>query len=144
MVVSASTLDDAPQVTDRARQAQAVDRSRARGLSHTGPLAEGWAAQAPYDLIISNMLFGWLPRPWLDQCAPGGSIVIPLEHEDPRPRLFLRVQVDERNRPTDPIVLVEGDPHPHHSRYDAAPALDLHPEDDGYSITTHLNADQYA
>lgn len=138
------SVDDAPRVTDRARQAQALWTGDPQVGFHTGPLAEGWAAGAPYDLIVSNVLFGWLPHPWLDQCAPGGSIVMPLEHEDPRPCLFLSARVDEQHRPTDPIVLVESDPHPHHSRYDATAAVDLRREDDGYTVTTQLTADRYA
>ena len=138
------SVHELTRVSQRAREALSLWTGRAQVSFHTGPLRDGCSDQAPYDLIVSTTLFGWLPQPWLQQCAPAGSIVTPLEHEDPRPRLFLRVGVDEQHRPTTPLVLVETDPHPHHTSYHPAPAVDLHPDDDGYSITTHLTADQYA
>ncbi|MCK7627493.1 hypothetical protein MUU72_31105 [Streptomyces sp. RS10V-4] len=39
--------------------------------------AEGWPSAAPYDAIIATCAVRTVPRPWLDQTATGGRLVIP-------------------------------------------------------------------
>ncbi|MEI6417550.1 MAG: protein-L-isoaspartate O-methyltransferase [Sphingomonadales bacterium] len=39
-----------------------------------GPLAEGWAAQAPYDLVLFEGSIEWVPPALIMQLAPGGRV----------------------------------------------------------------------
>ena len=49
--------------------------SDATGISLVaGPLAEGWAAGAPYDVIIFDGAIEALPQAIIDQCADGGRV----------------------------------------------------------------------
>lgn len=133
------SVDESARVTGRAQQALKMWPSQPQISFHTGSVRSGWPRTAPYDLIVSNAQFGWLPHAWLQQCAPGGSsIVMKLAHTDSRPRLYFHTEVNDQRRPINPRVLVEHDPHPHHSHYETAPGVDLHPMDDGYTITTQL------
>ncbi|MFD8423503.1 methyltransferase domain-containing protein [Streptomyces sp. NPDC059466] len=59
----------------------AAERLRHAGFNPTvavGDAAEGYAAGAPYDRIISTVGLHSIPKPLLDQAAPGAVIVAPL------------------------------------------------------------------
>jgi protein-L-isoaspartate(D-aspartate) O-methyltransferase len=55
---------------------RAVGESRAQVV--TGPLAEGWPPQAPYDVIAVNGAFEIVPRILLQQLKEGGRLVVVL------------------------------------------------------------------
>jgi protein-L-isoaspartate(D-aspartate) O-methyltransferase len=40
-----------------------------------GPLHDGWAAEAPYDVILVEGAIEWVPEKLTDQLAPGGRLV---------------------------------------------------------------------
>ncbi len=54
----------------------AIARAAAAGnvQSVTGPLAEGWAAAAPYDLIVIDGVIEAIPQALVDQLAEGGRL----------------------------------------------------------------------
>jgi hypothetical protein len=54
------------------------------------------------------------------------------------------VTVDDQHRPTEPLMLVEADPHPHHTGYDATHDVDLNLDSGGYSVTACLAANTCA
>jgi protein-L-isoaspartate(D-aspartate) O-methyltransferase len=58
---------------------QARDNLRALGLAQvqvvSGPLADGWTAQAPYDVILLNGASEIVPKELLRQLKPGGRLV---------------------------------------------------------------------
>ncbi len=43
-----------------------------------GDGTRGWPAEAPFDAILAAASGSHVPRPWIDQLAPGGRIVMPL------------------------------------------------------------------
>jgi protein-L-isoaspartate O-methyltransferase len=133
-VISVSEFE---RITDRARR---VHQFRARDVSgfHTGPLAAGWPSDAPYDLVISHHPFGWLPQDWLTQCVAGAAILTPLDHSRPETRLYLRVYVNDQHEPTQGLLLVELEDHPHCTRYGTTPDVTLQPDAKGYSITANI------
>lgn len=133
------SVSESERATDQVRRAH-QSRTRHVPSFHTGPLANGWPSDAPYELVISHSLFGWLPQSWLAQCAPGATIVMPLEHASPEPRLYLRVQVNDWHVPTGALLLVELDAHPHHTSYGTTDLVDLEPDTDGYTITANITA----
>jgi len=137
---SVVSVHEAPRLTQRVHQIhQQWSPERAERLTfRSGPLAAGWAPEAPYDLIVSHSEFGWLPGAWLAQCTAAARVVMPLDTGADGPRLFLRVVVDDQRQPTEPMVLTELDTHPHHTRYEAASDVVLHWEDGGYAITTKI------
>ncbi|MGW1997592.1 methyltransferase domain-containing protein [Embleya sp. NPDC001921] len=79
----AHRLGDANVVTievDPGLAAAARGRLKALGLHPTvvtGDGAKGWAEQAPYDRILGTCSVARVPHAWLEQLAPGGSIVTP-------------------------------------------------------------------
>lgn len=136
---SVISVSERERITDQARHAH-QGRTRHVPSFHTGPLAAGWPSDAPYDLIISHHPFGWLPHGWLTQCAPGAFILMPLDHARPETRICLKVQVNDRHEPTHPLLLVELDRHPHHTRYGTTPEVELKPGTDGYTITANITS----
>jgi protein-L-isoaspartate(D-aspartate) O-methyltransferase len=71
---SVVALDADAALAERAR-----DNLRALGVSGVdvvcGPLADGWAAQAPYDVIVLNGASEVAPKTLLRQLKPGGRLV---------------------------------------------------------------------
>ncbi|MET8546316.1 methyltransferase domain-containing protein [Kitasatospora sp. NPDC004799] len=68
---------------DRTERLVAAARTRLRevGFAPTVVAADGaggYPGDAPYDRIIATCGVRRLPLTWLDQCAPGGLIVVPL------------------------------------------------------------------
>ncbi|MFF9017763.1 methyltransferase domain-containing protein [Streptomyces sp. NPDC014870] len=62
--------------------AEAAKRLRREGgAAHvvTGDGAEGYAANAPYDRLVSTCSVRSVPRPWVDQVKAGGVILTPWE-----------------------------------------------------------------
>ena len=49
------------------------------------PLAAGWPAAAPYDLLLSWELMDAIPSAWLAQCAPGARLLTPVFLPRPAP-----------------------------------------------------------
>ena len=43
-----------------------------------GDGTSGWPAEAPYDAILAAASGSHVPRPLIDQLAPGGRLVMPL------------------------------------------------------------------
>lgn len=69
---------------DSLLHAQARERLAALGLDRgvryrRGDGFEGWAAQAPFDAIVVRGAVRGIPAPLLEQLAPGGRMVLPLE-----------------------------------------------------------------
>lgn len=48
----------------------------------TGDGFYGWPQKAPFDAIIGTAAAGRIPRPLLDQLAPGGRMVLPVENKE--------------------------------------------------------------
>jgi protein-L-isoaspartate(D-aspartate) O-methyltransferase len=71
---SVVALDEDSALAERAR-----DNLRSLGASGVevvcGPLAGGWAAQAPYDVIVLNGASEIAPKALLRQLKPGGRLV---------------------------------------------------------------------
>ena len=76
----------AAQVVAIERQHQLVEIARRRmerlGYDNVeiveGDGTRGWPAAAPYDAILAAASGSHVPRPLIDQLAPGGSIVMPI------------------------------------------------------------------
>ncbi|WP_317151613.1 protein-L-isoaspartate(D-aspartate) O-methyltransferase [Sphingopyxis indica] len=70
-------IDRHPELTDRA-----AERLAALGCHNvtlrTGDGTRGWADAAPFDVILVAAGSPRVPRPLLDQLAPGGRLVIPV------------------------------------------------------------------
>ncbi len=71
-----TTIDYDPEVVDRARHALA-DCDRVTVVCGDG--AYGWAPNAPYDVITVTAGAYDVHRAWVEQLAPGGRIVVPLQ-----------------------------------------------------------------
>ena len=67
-------------VSELARRAQATLRALGRANIHVraGDGFGGWPDQAPFDRIIVSAAPEEVPRPLIDQLAPGGRLVIPV------------------------------------------------------------------
>ena len=69
---------------ERQPELVAVARERMRRLGYDnveiveGDGTTGWPAGAPYDAILASASGSHVPKPLLDQIAPGGAIVMPL------------------------------------------------------------------
>jgi protein-L-isoaspartate(D-aspartate) O-methyltransferase len=67
-------LEQEPDLARRAREAlQAIGASNVTVM--TGPLSEGWAASAPYDVILLNGATEVAPKALLRQLKEGGRLV---------------------------------------------------------------------
>ncbi|OYQ31192.1 hypothetical protein CHU93_04935 [Sandarakinorhabdus cyanobacteriorum] len=63
------------QVTALESDAALIASAEAAGVASVqGPLAEGWAANAPYDLILFEGAIGQVPAAIAAQLAPGGRV----------------------------------------------------------------------
>jgi protein-L-isoaspartate(D-aspartate) O-methyltransferase len=74
------------EVAEQARRA--LDRAGIGGVRVE--VADGYrgaAEHSPYDRIIATVGVGGVPPDWLDQLAPGGVIVAPIEHGGMQPTL---------------------------------------------------------
>ena len=71
-----TSIDIDPGLAAKARQALADGGYAVTALAGDGH--QGWADGAPYDRIIATASVGSVPRPWWDQLAPGGRLVVPL------------------------------------------------------------------
>ncbi len=71
---------------------------------HCGDGAKGWPPGAPYDaILVTAAAVGRVPPALLDQLAPGGRLVIPVERSGGRRGLF-------SFRPEQELLLVSKDP----------------------------------
>ena len=70
-------LEEDPALAEQASQALAEleDGGGDNIVVETGPLAEGWKAQAPYDVILCEGAIEVRPEGLLDQLADGGRLV---------------------------------------------------------------------
>jgi protein-L-isoaspartate(D-aspartate) O-methyltransferase len=67
-------LEEDPRLAELANASlRALGESQAQVV--TGPLAEGWPPQAPYDVIVVNGAFEIVPRTLLRQLREGGRLV---------------------------------------------------------------------
>jgi protein-L-isoaspartate(D-aspartate) O-methyltransferase len=65
------------------RARQLLDRLEYHNIAlHAGDGTVGWSDHAPYDAIIVTAAAPDLPRPLLDQLAPGGKLVMPVGDEE--------------------------------------------------------------
>lgn len=72
-----------PHVTALEEDAGLAMAAAANGVEVvTGPLAEGWAAAAPYDLIFIDGAAAVLPPLLLAQAAPGGRLAVVIIGDD--------------------------------------------------------------
>lgn len=71
MVASVVALEDDPALLAQARGAALSDRVKIV----EGPLSDGWAADAPYDLIVVDGAIDLVPQALIDQLADGGRLV---------------------------------------------------------------------
>lgn len=62
-------------LAEAAQNALAKDGAADTAVVHTGPLAEGWASEGPYDVIICEGAIVDDPTGLLDQLAEGGRLV---------------------------------------------------------------------
>lgn len=67
-------LESDAALVSLAKTALAAAGASSVTMAH-GPLADGWAAPAPYDVIIIEGGFEVLPSPLVDQLAPAGRLV---------------------------------------------------------------------
>jgi len=76
------TLERIPVLARRAAERLAVlgYGGRVRVLEADGTL--GWAEAAPYDAVLVTAGGPCLPRPLLEQLAPGGRLVLPMGEEE--------------------------------------------------------------
>jgi protein-L-isoaspartate(D-aspartate) O-methyltransferase len=84
------SLERLPALALRARGllAELGFADRVRVLEGDGTL--GWSAEAPYDGIIVTAGAPQIPRPLVEQLAPGGSLVLPIGEADLQTLVRLR------------------------------------------------------
>ena len=74
-----TALEEAPVLVDIAKSTLA----NAHNVTVvTGPLADGWSKNAPYDAIIVDGAIERLSRSLIDQCAEGGRVVAAIVDEN--------------------------------------------------------------
>jgi protein-L-isoaspartate(D-aspartate) O-methyltransferase len=74
-------------IAQRARKL--LDRMRYTNIVITvGDGTHGWREYAPYDAIIVTAASPAVPKPLLDQLAPGGRLIIPLGEESSQDLMF--------------------------------------------------------
>ena len=99
---SVVSLSHASRAVSRARAAHATDR---RVQFRRQPLAEGWPAGGPYDLILAWPLMNVVPHAWVDQCAPGGRLLCPVFLHEPCGGFgLLRLTVDQPGQAGEVVV----------------------------------------
>ncbi|MGH3327757.1 MAG: methyltransferase domain-containing protein [Streptomycetales bacterium] len=65
---------------DQGLHAEACRALRAAGRAITAVVADGaggWPAGAPYDRILATCSVTSIPSAWIDQCWPGGMVLVP-------------------------------------------------------------------
>jgi protein-L-isoaspartate(D-aspartate) O-methyltransferase len=67
-----TALEETPQLAGRAR---AILSERGVVSVVEGPLAEGWPAASPYDVILVDGGVEWIPDAFFGQLAPAGRLV---------------------------------------------------------------------
>lgn len=79
-------------VVSVSRSSHVIARARLARATHPQlsfhrqiPLAAGWPAAAPYDLVLSWELMDAIPNAWLAQCAPGARLLSPVFLPRPAP-----------------------------------------------------------
>jgi protein-L-isoaspartate(D-aspartate) O-methyltransferase len=73
LVASVTALEEDPRLTARAR-AVLSERGASVALVE-GPLAQGWPAAGPYDVILFDGAVEWIPAPFFGQLASAGRLV---------------------------------------------------------------------
>ncbi|WP_439678292.1 methyltransferase domain-containing protein [Embleya sp. MST-111070] len=76
-VDNVTTVDHTPHLVDTARE-----RLNTVGFTPDVVLADGtggWAPNAPYDRLIATASVPRVPKTWIEQCAPGAVLVVPLK-----------------------------------------------------------------
>jgi len=91
-VVHGVELD--PTLVARARLALTSLGSTA--TVHPGDAAEGWPAEAPYDVVLATIAVQRLPPAWLAQLGPEGVLVAPVGPADGRQELTVFRRLDGR------------------------------------------------
>lgn len=72
-----TTVDHTPHLVDTARE-----RLKVAGFTPDVVLSDGtagWARNAPYDRLIATASVPRVPDAWIEQCAPGAVLVVPLK-----------------------------------------------------------------
>jgi protein-L-isoaspartate(D-aspartate) O-methyltransferase len=70
---------------------------------HQGDGARGWPPDAPYEaIVVTAAAFARVPPALLEQLAPGGRLVVPVEHAGPRQGLL-------RFRPEQELLVIAKD-----------------------------------
>jgi protein-L-isoaspartate(D-aspartate) O-methyltransferase len=77
----------------------AAQRLEALGFGNTmrvevGDGTEGWEAGAPYDAIVVSAGAPMIPRPLIEQLAPGGRLVLPVGERDEQILVRIRRRAD--------------------------------------------------
>jgi protein-L-isoaspartate(D-aspartate) O-methyltransferase len=110
------SVDVQPDVVDDARAA--LDAAGVDGVTvRVGDGYLGAGEGAPYDRIIATVGVGGVPPAWLDQLAPGGRILAPIEHGGLQP--CVAVSIDDsgvlrgRGATASGFMLAAGRMHPH-------------------------------
>jgi len=79
-------LEEQPELAATARRTLGdIDIETATGdniIVVEGPLAEGWAKQAPYDVILLESAVATIPQPLLAQLGDGGRLVAVVRRDD--------------------------------------------------------------
>lgn len=71
-----------------------ADQARGNVVVETGPLAAGWPAQAPYDVILMEGMVEVVPDAILEQLAEGGRLVAVVRDESGLGRGTLVTRID--------------------------------------------------
>jgi protein-L-isoaspartate(D-aspartate) O-methyltransferase len=89
---------------------RAAETLRATGYGqvevHTGDGADGWPAAAPYDGILVAAAAPGIPRPLLQQLAPGGRLILPVGHDPQSLLLITRTASGYERRTVAPVRFV--------------------------------------
>ncbi|MFI6986733.1 methyltransferase domain-containing protein [Embleya sp. NPDC050154] len=72
-----TTLDHTPHLVDTARERLEIASFAPDVVLGDG--TTGWAGNAPYDRLIATASVPRIPTAWIEQCAPGAVLVVPLK-----------------------------------------------------------------